>query len=300
MRLTAAEPGFSLDHRIAAGASDATQHVLHQSSHAGRDVGALEEIEWVAVFRRVGPSVVHLLQVGCELRLAECVVRDIAVRGCDIAPWLQAIGGTRFFAPPVLVRCRWRCGMRRRRHCRFSGQCITDAPHLGCGFRRVDAFEYVGNVIESRPDVVRFNVALATVRRSVPCLGYQPQLVQDGTVVVELSGERLAPPSVDQVREIAELDGSGDAFAATQIPMELLASPITQRLGDRVCRLLAGNALHAADNKGAHSVEVDIESAAQSSLVRVLGSLHRDALFASQVYSRTVSRHLAACGCVCC
>ena len=92
VRLTAAESRFRLDDRVTAVAAEELQRVHEQLAHARRDVGLMEKLDRIAIFRDSGASIVNLLQIGGELRIPETPKRDIAVRRCHLAPRTQITG----------------------------------------------------------------------------------------------------------------------------------------------------------------------------------------------------------------
>ena len=100
----APEVGLKFDHRIAARAGESLGRAYQKRAEAVGEVGAVEELPRVAVFRRRA-SGVDLAEIGCELRLQEIAGRDVMVR--FRRPRARAIGLRlcRRKSPPAAGSC---------------------------------------------------------------------------------------------------------------------------------------------------------------------------------------------------
>jgi len=95
VRLAAAEVGLQLDDRITARAGEALQGVGEQVGQAVGEEGAPEELGRIAVLATAF-AIMHLAQVGGELRLLVAAGSDVAVRRHDLPPGAQARLGLPF------------------------------------------------------------------------------------------------------------------------------------------------------------------------------------------------------------
>ena len=94
VRLAAAEVGLELHDRVAALPGEALHRADEQALEALGEVGAAEELDWVAVLVRALAEV-HLPEIGGELRLLVAAARHVRVRRHDLAPGLEGAGRRR-------------------------------------------------------------------------------------------------------------------------------------------------------------------------------------------------------------
>ena len=203
VRLTAAEGRLQLNDGISAQAAHALQRLQHQPFHTRRHIGALEEFNWIQIFR--GPfTLCNLSQIRGELRVFITSLRDVRVRLHNRPPaWKIPL----YCHDAVACTLRFRRGVtsRSREH-RALGGAVAQLPsqrtQLLCALV-VQRSAEARHRIKRPPCVILVEISDACVSDAV---ADAHQLLRPRTVIYrKFLTKNVVPSPVEKAQTVGEI-----------------------------------------------------------------------------------------------
>ena len=212
VRFAAAEAGFRLDDWVSTRATNPLDRVEQERAKPRRHVGLCEEADRVAVL--IGSAaIMHLLEVGGELRLGVRTLHNVMAWPDNFTPRLETCRSTTLLRRPItgrfrLLRRRWRIG------CVWSDQPVAHLFDLCLVCGHANHIQYIRYQEQLRAYILTVQVLRAGMRHLVPPVFYEPQFVREGLVSVQAGLERVPVPA-DDIGKVVDIYGRFEVASAS-------------------------------------------------------------------------------------